>query len=280
MQEHARIRQAATFIQEKFEEVQAGCTGIVAGTGLGQDPPWDQAPRALDYADIPGFPVSTVRSHAGRLLAGTMAGLPVLMLQGRFHLYEGHSPATACAGVRTLGQLGVKTLVLTNAAGAVNPRFDAGDLMLLDDHINFTGAGPLEGANVDQWGPRFPDMAQVYAPRLAELALRAAAELRIRIERGVYLQVRGPQLETPAETRAFRLLGADAVGMSTALEAMAAAHMSMEVLAVSCLTNKNLPDCMAPVSLEEVIACASKAAGGLWRLVRRVLELSSRGDEV
>jgi purine-nucleoside phosphorylase len=266
------------FIQENFTEVQEGAAGIVAGTGLGRGLAWDQEPEALDYADIPGFPVSTVQSHAGKLLHGSMAGAPVLLLQGRFHLYEGHDAATACLGVRTLAELGVRTIVLTNAAGAVNPRFQAGDLMLLDDHINFTGTGPLEGPNVDAWGPRFPDMSRVYSPRLAGLALQAAAENAIRLERGVYLQVRGPQMETPAETRALRLLGADAVGMSTALEAICAAHMSMDILGISCLTNKNLPDCMAPVSLDDVIQCASQAADGLWAVLRRVLELDLAGS--
>lgn len=276
MHEPGRIRTAATFIHDKFEEVQAEAFGIIAGTGLGGAIPWDSPPQTLEYGAIPGFPVTTVQSHAGRLLFGRMAGVQVFLFQGRFHLYEGNSAVAACTSIRTLGQLGVKKIVLTNAAGALNPLFEAGGLMLLDDHINFTGASPLEGENADAWGPRFPDMSRPYSSRLNGLALQASRELGVRLERGVYLQVRGPQLETPAETRAFRLLGADAVGMSTAIEAICAAHMSMETMGVSCLTNKNSPDCMAPVSLQDVIDSASKAAGDLWSIVRRVVELDAQ----
>jgi purine-nucleoside phosphorylase len=276
MHELVRIRSAAAFIHDKFEEVQTEAFGVIAGTGLGGAIAWDAPPQTLEYAAIPGFPVATVPSHAGRLLFGRMAGVQVFLFQGRFHLYEGHNATAACTSVRTLGQLGVKKLILTNAAGALNPRFEAGGLMLLEDHINFTGASPLEGENTEAWGPRFPDMARPYSSRLNKLALQASLELGVRLERGVYLQVRGPQLETPAETRAFRLLGADAVGMSTAIEAVCAAHMSMETMGLSCLTNKNSPDCMEPVSLQDVIDSASQAAGGLWSIVRRLVELDAQ----
>lgn len=174
-------------------------------------------------------------------------------------------------GVRTLAELGVKTLIVTNAAGALNPQFDAGGLMLITDHINFTGHSPLTGANDAAWGPRFPDMCEVYSQRLRDIALSAALDLGVRLERGVYICVPGPQMETPAETRAYKALGADAIGMSTVLEAIAARHIGMELLAISCLTNKNLPDCMQPASLEDVIATAGEASGRLSRLVSEIV---------
>jgi len=162
-------------------------------------------------------------------------------------------------------------VVITNAAGALNPQFDAGGLMAITDHINFTGRSPLAGPNVDEWGDRFPDMSRAYDAGLRDLTLDTARELGIRLERGIYIGVTGPNLETPAETRAFRILGADAVGMSTVLETIAARHMGLDVLGISCLTNKNLPDCMAETSLEEVIATANAAAGKLARLLDGLL---------
>jgi purine-nucleoside phosphorylase len=196
----------------------------------------------------------------------------VVAQQGRCHIYEGYTPAEVCCGVRVMRGLGAETLIITNAAGALEPRWDVGDLMLITDHINWTGQSPLTGPNHDAWGPRFPDMSAPYDRGLQGIALAAASRLRIRLERGVYLALPGPQMETPAETRMYRGLGAHAVGMSTALEVIAARHMNMRVLGISCLTNKNLPDCMAEAPLEEVIRVAGASGEALTMLVKEVLK--------
>jgi purine-nucleoside phosphorylase len=214
----------------------------------------------IEYADIPGFPRSTVQGHEGKFITGLCGDTLICSLQGRFHLYEGYTAAEVCIGVRVLAELGAKSLIITNAAGALNPQFTAGDLMIISDHINLTGANPLTGVNHDLWGPRFPDMSRVYSNRLQRLAMKTGLDAGIRLERGVYLGITGPNLETPAETRAFRRLGADAIGMSTVLEVIAARHMGMEILGISCLTNKNLPDCMEETSLEDVLAKAKASS--------------------
>ena len=270
MENLKKVRRSAAYIQEKIGKVQAGTWGVVLGTGLGAAADTIDAHETLEYADIPGFPTSGVEGHAGRLVIGELAGRPVLALCGRFHLYEGYAAGDACHGVRTLGELGVETLVLTNAAGALNPAYATGDLMALADHINLTGESPLTGPNVDAWGERFPDMSRVWDRELLARARKAALARGIRLEEGVYAQVRGPQLETPAETRMLRTLGADAVGMSTAVEAIAAHHMGMRLFGVSCLTNKNLPDCMAPTSLKDVLQQADKSSGRLAGLLAGV----------
>lgn len=244
---------------------------LVLGTGLGTLADAMEDAVRIPYASLPGFPRSTTDSHAGCFLLGSLSGVPVICQQGRCHLYEGYSPRDVCAGVRVMRGLGATGLIITNAAGALNPRFDAGDLMLVTDHINATGRSPLTGRNCEAWGPRFPDMSAPYDADFQRLALRKAAELGIRLERGVYLCTPGPQLETPAETRFYRAAGADAVGMSTVLEVIAARHMGMRVLGLSCLTNKNLPDCMAEATLEDIIASANSAADALGRLIRAVL---------
>ncbi len=266
------IKSATIRIQEKLGNVQPASIGLVLGTGLDRAGQCLTEEESLDYKDIPGFPVSSVQSHKGSLVFGQVADKPVIALRGRFHLYEGFTARQACIGIRVLGELGVKTLVLTNSAGALNPTFDTGSPMLIDDHINFTGRNPLRGPNNDFWGPRFPDMSAPYSERLRDLAMQKALELGLRLERGTYIQVMGPSMETPAETRALRLLGADAVGMSTAIETVAARHMGMEVLGLACLTNKNLPDCMVETSLEQVIAQAEKSAGSIGRIIEAVME--------
>ncbi|WP_461209904.1 purine-nucleoside phosphorylase [Desulfocurvus sp. DL9XJH121] len=271
MQNHTDVLTAAQHVQKNLRQPHVAETGIVLGTGLGG---WAEAlatVQTFDYADIPGFPRSTVESHAGKLTAALVGDKPVWIQSGRFHLYEGREPHEVCMGVRTMAELGVKRLVITNAAGALNPQFDAGGLMVITDHINFTGRSPLTGPNEDAWGDRFPDMSRAYSPALRDLALDKAGEIGLRLERGIYIGVTGPNLETPAETRAFRILGADAVGMSTVLETIAARHMGLDVLGISCLTNKNLPDCMAETSLDEVIAMAGASAGKLAALLDAVI---------
>ncbi len=244
--------------------------GLVLGSGLGAVRERISDPVDLPYSEIPGLPQSTVEGHGGFLRAGLLAGRPVLALNGRVHLYEGYSAAEACLPVRVLFELGVRTLMLTNASGALNPLFATGSLMCITDHINLTGQNPLTGPNAQAWGPRFPDMSRAWCPELVDLACAQARQQGLVLERGVYLQITGPCLETPAETRAYRQLGADAIGMSTAIEAIAARHMGLRILGISCLTNKNLPDCMAETSHQAVLAMAEQAAASLARLLESV----------
>lgn len=272
MQNPAKVQNCARLLSEAFgaaftADLAASGAGLVLGTGLGGVADSLENAQSVPFTDLPGFPGAAVALHAGRFIAGRLRGKPVLVQQGRVHLYEGHSPQDVCLATRIMGVLGVRRLVLTNAAGAVNPLFDAGDVMLISDHINFTGKSPLTGPNDDDLGPRFPDMSAAYDAEYKALARHAALETGLMLREGVYLSVPGPQLETPAETRAFRLLGADAVGMSTVLECIAARHMGMRVLGFSCLSNKNLPDCMDEAPLEEIIRVAGLAGQTLSRLL-------------
>lgn len=268
MRQMEAIRHAADVIREKAGRIQAGTLGLVLGSGLGDVAEAMEDARDLPYADIPGWPGATVAGHPGFLRAGTLSGRPVLALCGRAHLYEGASPAEVCLPVRVLGLLGIATLVLTNAAGALNPAFAAEELMLVTDHINLSGQNPLTGPNLDELGPRFPDMSRAWDRGLAALALRCAAQVDIPLRSGVYIQIPGPSLETPAETRAFRRLGADAIGMSTVIEAIAARHMGLRLLGLSCLTNKNDPDDMAEISHAEVLAAAKRSSRQMASLLR------------
>lgn len=258
-------------VEAAFGPVPPNTVGIVTGTGLGGMAAMLGDKQELPMADIPGFPRATAPGHAGGLVRGTVGDRPVALLSGRLHLYEGHPPRDVAFGVRLLAGLGVRTLLLTNAAGALDPHFAAGGLMRITDHINLTGRNPLVGPNDDNAGPRFPDMSQAYSPRLGRIADAAALSLGLRLERGVYAGVLGPSLETPAETRMLRILGADAVGMSTVTEVIAARHLGMEVLAISCLTNVNLPDCMAETTLEAVIETAKTAEASLAQLLAAVI---------
>jgi purine-nucleoside phosphorylase len=246
--------------------------GIILGTGQGV---WDArltGGHFLPYAELPHFPPATSPSHQGRLGWGQMAGRQVLLCQGRFHAYEGYSLRQVTFPVRVMAALGVRKLVLTNAAGGLNPYFRAGDLMLIGDHINFMGDSPLVGANIDAWGPRFPDLSRVYDPDLRRVALEVARRRGLLLHQGVYVAVKGPHLETPAETRMLRLLGADAVGMSTVPEAIAAVHAGLRVLGISVLSNLNLPDAMAPIAIEEIIATVARAEPHLVELLLGVLQ--------
>lgn len=244
--------------------------GLVLGTGLSglvsllQN---SEQSASVPFSELPSFPVSTVASHAGKFVFGFLNSTPVLAQAGRFHLYEGYGAEKVCMGVRVMGELGVKTMILTNAAGSLNPLFPAGSLMCLSDMINHTGVSPLTGPNHDPWGPRFPDMGAVFSQKLQSLAASAALALAIPLYRGVYIGVRGPELETPAETRMYRQWGADAVGMSTVLEATACHHMGMDILAFSCLTNQNLPDCPCQTDFEEITAAAARCGASLGKLI-------------
>jgi len=266
------VQQSAAYIQEKLGKIQDGTVAFITGTGLGGLAKSIESPVRLPYAEIPGFPISTVKSHAGELIKGKLEGVPVLALNGRFHLYEGFDAHEATYGIRTIGELGIRTLLLTNAAGALNPSFEIGSPMIIEDHINLTGHTPLRGGNEDSWGERFPDMCTVWDPALRKLAVDKALENGIRLERGVFMQVMGPNMETPAETRMYRTMGADAIGMSTCMEAIAAHHMGIRLLGISCLTNKNLPDCMQEAPLEQVIAQAEKSSVVMTKLIRSILK--------
>jgi len=267
-----KIQHSAAYIQENLGIIQKDTVAFITGTGLGGLTEAIENPIHLSFNNIPEFPVSTVESHAGQLIKGEIDGVPVIALHGRFHLYEGFDAHEVTHGIRTLGELGVKSLILTNAAGALNPTFTTGSPMLIEDHINLTGTTPLRGENVNAWGDRFPDMCTVYDPKLRELAFAKALELGIRLERGVFMQIMGPNMETPAETRMYRNMGADAIGMSTCMEAIAAHHMGIRLLGISCLTNKNLPDCMEKASLEDVIAQANKSSTTMTLLIKKILK--------
>ncbi|MFW6054532.1 MAG: purine-nucleoside phosphorylase [Thermodesulfobacteriota bacterium] len=246
-------------------------TAVVLGTGLGHWVDGLDNLSAVPYFELPGFPESTVESHKGRLVHGWVGSLPVLALQGRFHLYEGYTAEEISMGIRLLARLGISNVIFTNAAGSVNPLFQTGSIMVIADHINHTGQNPLLGKNIDHWGPRFPDMSRTYDLSLRQTALETGGELGIRLEQGVYLAVLGPSLETPAETRAYKMWGADAIGMSTVLEAITAKHMGLKILGLSCLTNQNLPDCMAETTLQEIICRAEKTGRDLSRLLTALI---------
>lgn len=245
--------------------------GIILGTGLGALAEQIEAEAILPYDEIPNFPLSTVESHHGRLIAGRLDGVEVFALQGRFHLYEGYDAKEITLPVRVLAQLGVDTLLISNAAGGMNPHFRRGDLMLITDHINLLGTNPLIGPNDDAWGPRFPDMSEPYDRDLRRLAEAAALERSIKLQQGVYVAVVGPNLETPAEYRFLRGIGADAVGMSTVPEVIVARHMGLRALAVSVITDECFPDALAPVSLDDVLAAAAEAEPKLTALLRAVV---------
>jgi purine-nucleoside phosphorylase len=246
--------------------------GLILGTGLGALAQEIDAEATIPYPEIPGFPRSTVTGHAGQLVCGRLAGRSVVAMEGRFHLYEGYTPAQVTFPIRVMKELGCRCLVVSNAAGGLNPMHQKGDLVVIDDHINLMGVNPLIGPNDDRLGVRFPDLIEPYDRGLQELALRAALESNIVAHRGVYVAVTGPNLETRAEYRFLRGIGADVVGMSTVPEVLVAVHAGLKVLGFSIVTDLCLPDALAPVSLEEILAVAGEAEGKLRTIVRKVLE--------
>ena len=245
---------------------------LILGTGLGQLAEEMTVEVELPYEEIPHFPVSTVESHAGKLLIGYLGGKSVMAMQGRFHYYEGYSMNQIAFPVRIAKMLGIQTLLVSNACGGLNPNFERGDIMLINDHINFLGDNPLIGPNDPDLGPRFPDMSQPYTERLLATAEQVALDAGIKMHQGVYLAVSGPMMETKAEYRYMRQLGADVVGMSTVPEVIAAVHMSMEVLGISVITDECFPDALEPVSLDDVLEAAAMAEPQLTRVVVGVLE--------
>lgn len=270
-----KVREAATFLASKLKHPPE--TGVITGTGQGEavgtlDNAW-----TVNYADIPHFPVSTVVGHSGQLMAGSLAGHPIMVMQGRFHLYEGYAPGAVTFPVRVMRTLGVRHLIISNAAGGMNPALRQGDLMVIRDHINLTGENPLIGANHDGWGVRFPDMTAAYDRSLVQLSHQAADSLGIPLKGGVYAGLKGPSLETPAEIRYLKTIGADAVGFSTVMETIAAVHAGMRVLGLSTITNINDPDQPKPASVDEIVAAANRAVPGLNRLIQAVVAQIHRG---
>ena len=264
-----QVEEAAAAIRERID--LDARIGIILGTGLGALADAIDADVVLSYDDIPHFPISTVESHHGKLLAGHLDGVPVLALQGRFHLYEGYGPLEITFPVRVLAHLGIETLLISNAAGGMNTNFRRGDLMLVTDHINLQGINPLSGPNHDDWGPRFPDMSMPYDEDLRRIAEEAALERAIKLQQGVYLAVEGPNLETRAEYRFLRMIGADAVGMSTVPEVIVARHQGIRCLAFSVITDECFPDALEPVSIEDVLAAAGEAEPKLTAVMRAVV---------
>jgi purine-nucleoside phosphorylase len=264
------VREATRVVRSHWVGVPR--VGVVLGTGLGGLAEEIQAEARIPYPEIPHFPRSTVESHRGQLVCGSLAGQTVIAMEGRFHLYEGYTAAQVTFPIRVMKELGCRYLIISNAAGGLNPFFAKGDLVVIEDHINLLNLNPLIGPNDDRLGPRFPDLIEPYDRPLRNLALRAALEEDIVAHRGVYVAVTGPNLETRAEYRFLRGIGADVVGMSTVPEVLVAVHAGLRTLGFSIVTDMCLPDALAPVSVEEIIAVAREAEGKLRKIVRKVLE--------
>ncbi|MCB2377784.1 purine-nucleoside phosphorylase [Hymenobacter sp. BT635] len=267
------LREAADYIRQQIGDFQPEF-GIILGTGLGALVHDIEVQHKLPYASLPHFPVSTVESHSGNLLAGTLAGRRVLVMQGRFHYYEGYSMPQVVFPVRVMKLLGVQKLFVSNASGGLNPDYNYGDLMLIEDHINLQPTNPLVGKNLDELGPRFPDMLEPYNLDLLTQAREVAAKLGFadKVRRGVYASLPGPMLETPAEYRYLRTIGADAVGMSTVPEVIAAVHMGLPVLAVSVITDLCSPGKLKRVEITDILRVAAEAEPRLTALLKAVLE--------
>jgi purine-nucleoside phosphorylase len=264
------VREAADAVRAKVSELPR--VAIVLGSGLGDFANGLAHAVSMPYTTLPHWPASRVIGHEGKLVVGSTRGKLIAALAGRCHAYEGHGLETVTFAVRVLGLLGVKTLVLTNAAGGVNTSFSAGALMVIDDHINLMGSNPLAGTNEDRFGPRFPDMTTVYSPTLRAIADRAARAIDLSLPHGVYVALLGPSYETPAEIRYLRTIGADAVGMSTVPEAIAARHMGMDVLGISCITNMAAGVLPQPLRHDEVMETARRVRGQFIALLEGIVE--------
>jgi purine-nucleoside phosphorylase len=269
MSYYDQVKEAADAIRSRVPELPR--IGIVLGSGLGDFASSLGGAVSMPYGELPHWPASRVIGHEGRLVVGTVRGRVVAALAGRCHVYEGHDLRTVTFAVRALGLLGIKTLILTNAAGGVNTAFSQGALMVIDDHINLVGGNPLVGDNDDRFGVRFPDMSEVYSSRLRAIADRAAARMQLTVPHGVYVALLGPSYETPAEIRYLRTIGADAVGMSTVPEAIAARHMGVDVLGISCITNMAAGVLPQPLVHDEVMATAKRVRGQFIGLLEGII---------
>jgi purine-nucleoside phosphorylase len=270
MTEMQKINEAHDFINKKIAPKDE-LIGVVLGTGLGALVDEIKIELEINYADIPHFPVSTVESHSGKLIFGTLAGKPVVAMQGRFHYYEGYSMKEITFPIRVMHLLGVKSLLISNACGGMNPQFAKGDILVITDHINLLGDNPLIGANLDDFGPRFPDMSEPYTKRLIDLAESEALSLGFSLRRGVYVAVAGPCLETRAEYRFLKQIGADVVGMSTVPEVIVAVHQGMRVLGLSVITDECFPDSLVEANVEDIIATAMAAQPRLTAVMKQVI---------
>lgn len=265
-----KVSDTLQHIQEKTKYKPG--IGLILGSGLGILAEEIEQPDIFSYKDIPNFPTSTVAGHKGQLVLGKLAGKQVICMQGRFHYYEGYSLEDVTYPVRVMQKLGVTKLVVTNAAGGINQNFEPGDLMLIEDHINLLGVNPLRGKNQESFGPRFPDMSEAYNRELKKLALETASSLGIKLQKGVYAGVFGPSYETPAEIRFLRIIGADAVGMSTVPEVIVANHGGIRVLGISCITNMAAGVLDKKLDHEEVMETAEKVKTKFIKLVKKIIE--------
>jgi purine-nucleoside phosphorylase len=264
------IKQTSDYLKNKIGEIPS--TAIILGTGLGELANEIDNKTEIPYSEIPNFPVSTVEGHSGKLIIGTLGGKRILAMQGRFHFYEGYSMKEVTFPVRVFQALGVKYLFVSNAAGGMNPSFDIGDIMLIEDHINMFPEHPLRGKNYDELGTRFPDMSEAYDKKLRMMAMQIANEKNIKLQHGVYVGVQGPTFETPAEYQFFRVIGGDAVGMSTVPEVIVANHAKMKVLAFSIITDLGVPGKIVEVSHEEVQEAAKIAQPKMAEIMRTIVQ--------
>ena len=267
---YSELEKALKCIREKTDFVPL--VGLILGSGLGDFARNVEVVSTVDYKDIEGFPVSTAPGHKGRFVFGMLRNVPVVVMEGRVHLYEGYSAQQVVMPVRLMKMMGAKVLFLTNAAGGINENFHAGDFMLINDHISSFVPNPLIGANVEELGVRFPDMSEIYSKKLRTIIKKSAEETSVEIKEGVYIQLTGASYESPAEIRMCRTLGADAVGMSTAIEAIAANHAGMLVCGISCISNLAAGISKTPLSHAEVQQCADKAAPLFKKLVEKSIE--------
>ena len=269
-----QIDDAAALVRSRWPG--APKAGLILGTGLGGLAEQIANKIVIPYGEIPNFPKSTSPSHAGQLVCGELSGVPIIAMEGRFHFYEGYSMQQVTFPVRVMKALGADTLIVTNAAGGMNPHFGLSDVVVIDDHINLMGDNPLRGINDDTLGPRFPDMCEPYSREFSTIALQSALELGITAHKGVFVAVAGPNLETRAEYRMLRGMGADVVGMSTVPEVIVAVHAGMKVLGFSIVTDLCLPDALEPANLQKILAVAAKGGEQLARLIPKVCERLGR----
>lgn len=264
-----KIQTASDFLASKM--AKSPKIGMITGTGLGSLTERMEVDLRLPYEEIPHFPRSTIEGHKGTLVCGRLADKAVIGMEGRFHIYEGYPLQEVTFPIRVMAKLGVRHLLISSAAGGLNPRFQQGDLMMVTDHINLTGRNPLIGPNLDAFGPRFPDMSAVYDPNLIELGKETALESGVHLWQGVYVGITGPSLETPAETRFLKMIGADAVGMSTVTEVIVGVHCGLKIMTIVAITNVNIPDCMGETTIEGVISAAEQAGLTLAPLWEKII---------